>query len=385
MIRQGNVRERRREEMHQLYCRADGRNGYRDRSGGDVRKQFEPGPFNWYALTQTDGSADALAQVVNKDSTNPMFAGMISKVIIGGTGNQNPYGNIHKVLDALNIKMDRNEINHNSHFHIYLAPPTAKEIGSKKLLADMPLALASDTSSSDTSLQTAAQGLLDYTSTLITGEELMFTMDVPSVPAQQTPVVIAQAATPASPQSDYILKACQESINYSDAAVFDGIGIAGEIKNYIQNRDNRPVKLDSIKNITQLEATKHGKITSEGVYIPERGYLGNDRATFMAEFEGKRYKVIVDIHVVTYIDPGTDYPTTTCPPPKLIKVNGKPVSGSIDYNLGNITVTFADLTGGALGQTTGNSIIKGARLEIVSGAAIFLPTPIASCNDRYNH
>ena len=44
----------------------------------------------------------------------------------------------------------------------------------------------------------------------ITGEELMFTMDVPSAPAQQTPIVLAQAATPATPPN-YILKDCIEA------------------------------------------------------------------------------------------------------------------------------------------------------------------------------
>ena len=46
MIRQENVRERRREEMHKLSCSLDGRNGHRDRCGGDAEKQFEPDPFS---------------------------------------------------------------------------------------------------------------------------------------------------------------------------------------------------------------------------------------------------------------------------------------------------------------------------------------------------
>ena len=45
MIRQENVRERRREEMHKLSCSTDKRNGYRGRRGGDAGKQFEPDPF----------------------------------------------------------------------------------------------------------------------------------------------------------------------------------------------------------------------------------------------------------------------------------------------------------------------------------------------------
>ncbi len=219
------------------------------------------------------------------------------------------------------------------------------------LLADTAITATS----TPATLQADAQGLLDYTQTLITGEELMFIMDVPSVPAQQTLIVLAQTATPATPQPDYILKGCQETEQVS--TIFGGFSPAGMISNYIQNRDNRPVELSAIKNITLLEATKHGSITGLTVfqYTPEPNYFGKDKATFMAEFEGKRYKIILDIHVVTKVDEG-DNPTTTCPPPKLIKVNGKPVSGSSGYDFGSVSVTFADLTGGALGQTTGSSI-----------------------------
>ena len=185
----------------------------------------------------------------------------------------------------------------------------------------------------------------------------MFTMDVPSVPVQQTPIVLAQAATPATPRFDYILKDCQEAEQVS--TTFNAISPEGMLAVYLGNRSNRDILSDtaalaSIKT-TLLEGTAHGKITSEGVYIPEPNYFGKDKVVFMAEFEGKRYKIILDIHVVAKVDEG-DSPTTTCPPPKLIKVNGKPVSGASDYNFNSVSVTFADLTGGALGQTTGSTI-----------------------------
>jgi len=68
---------------------------------------------------------------------------------------------------------------------------------------------------------------------------------------------------------------------------------------------------------------------------------------------------------------------TSCPPPQLIKVNGKPVSGSSGYDLNatanitaldgssiaqtiigisGITLNIADLPGGAVGQTVGTNI-----------------------------
>ncbi|MBU0621288.1 MAG: matrixin family metalloprotease [Gammaproteobacteria bacterium] len=74
----------------------------------------------------------------------------------------------------------------------------------------------------------------------------------------------------------------------------------------------------------------------------------------MVEFEGKRYKFILQIKVMEYVPDDT-----TCPPPKLIKVT-KPSSGAsglgAGYNLGSVGVTFSDLAGGALGQTIGSTI-----------------------------
>jgi len=80
------------------------------------------------------------------------------------------------------------------------------------------------------------------------------------------------------------------------------------------------------------------------MYEPEPGYEGQDRAVFMAEFEGKRYKIIVVIEVSQYVDESA----SVCPKPQLIKVN-KPQNGSsiIDLN----TLNFASLEKGAVGQS----------------------------------
>jgi len=218
-------------------------------------------------------------------------------------------------------------------------------------------------------LQTEAQGLLDYAQSLTnTGDELMFIMDVPYAPAQQTPIVLAQAATPVAGstlQPDYILKQCQETESTGDPrSAMRSVDPAGWLAVYIGNRDHRviysnPEALAAIKT-TLLEGTTHGKISSvvdntgrpwyRYDAVPE--YVGKDRAVFMAEFEGKRYKIVIDLRVFI----GVDENNPTCPPPQLIKVNGKPVSGSSGYDLNSVSVTFADLTGSAVGQAVGNTI-----------------------------
>ena len=186
----------------------------------------------------------------------------------------------------------------------------------------------------------------------------MFIMDVPAVPPQQAPIVLAHAADTGSvtAQPDYLLKTCKETESAGDPkSAFRAIDPAGMLKVYIQNRDNRPVRVETITNVTMLQNTAQGNITSvvdntgRSWYrydaIPD--YVGNDQAIFMAEFEGKRYKIVLEIHVLIVID---DH-SPTCPPPQLIKINGKPVSGSNGYNsvydLSSVTVTFADLPDGA--------------------------------------
>jgi hypothetical protein len=212
-------------------------------------------------------------------------------------------------------------------------------------------------------LQSEAQGLLDYAQPLIEGDELMFIMDVPYIPAQDTPIVLAQATTPAAgatPRPDYILQTCGETVSTGDPqSAMRGVDPAGLFAVYLQNHDKRTVDMAMLAAIktTMLEGTKHGKIFSEvdnlGLtsyhYDPEPSYIGNDRAIFLAEFEGKVYKIVVELHVFM----GVDENSPSCPPPTLIKVNGKPVSGSSSFDLNSIPVTFSDLTGAAIGQTAG--------------------------------
>lgn len=197
----------------------------------------------------------------------------------------------------------------------------------------------------------------------------MFIMDVPSVPVPQMPIVLAQAATPTTPTPDFILKECQEMISTGDSlSDMRIIYPAGLLAVYLGNNSDRNIldnqtDMTSIK-VTLLQGTTHGEIaffdTQQITYIYDAipNYVGNDKAIFMAEFEGKRYKIIVELHVFD-VAPMENHPTS-CPPPQLIKVNGKPVSGSkgydSGYSFGSLSVTFADLAGGAVGQATGATI-----------------------------
>jgi hypothetical protein len=234
-------------------------------------------------------------------------------------------------------------------------------------------------------LQNDAQGVVDYTQTLIEGEELMFTMDVPYVPAQETPIVLAQAdaaSAGATPQPDYLLKVCDETMSTGrSTSAIRGVDPGYMLANFLNSQSDKQVVFDlaSIKNITLLEGTKHGELVAGTStsgrtayrYDPTPNYVGEDQAVFMTEFEGKRYKIVVKLMVSLVVD----YNSPLCPenPYELIKIQ-KPSSGSSGYDLNSISVTFADLTGSALGQTNATGIRKmGTRkMNRKMGAELFL-------------
>ena len=211
----------------------------------------------------------------------------------------------------------------------------------------------------------------------------MFTMEVPYVPVQDAPIVMAQAtASGATTQPDYLLKTCEEVPSVGGiVTAMNLVDPAGSLAANIGNRDHRWIDSDTVATIkiTQLQGTTHGKLildekagkystpvgTPDGkiiyqetgaarvsyIYESKPGYVGKDKAVFLAEFEGKRYKIVIDLVVSTVIDENSPQ----CPPTKLIKVS-KPTTGSSGIDLGGITLNIADLPGGAVGETTGTSI-----------------------------
>jgi hypothetical protein len=171
----------------------------------------------------------------------------------------------------------------------------------------------------------------------------MFIMDVPYAPAQQTPIVLAQAVTQGAGstlQPDYILNDCKETQSAGDPrSAMRAVDPAFMLKNYLEWHDKTgklEVDLVAIKT-TLLEGTTHGKISSvvdntgrpwyRYDAVPE--YVGKDRAVFMAEFEGKRYKIVIELHVFIT----TDGSGESCSPPQLIKVNGTIKGARLKYFL----------------------------------------------------
>lgn len=178
------------------------------------------------------------------------------------------------------------------HFHIYLKPPARVNIDdASHLLANAP-SNSADANANSLALQQDTQALLDYAQTILDmGEEIMFFIDIPAMPVQETPVVLAQASAPgtaANQQPDYILKACTETQSTGDPrSAVRGIDPAYMLKNYIQSRDRSgPIRLNSgLSFLSGFSADFHaasltvGSITayaSSGVFLP-RLECGLDR------------------------------------------------------------------------------------------------------------
>lgn len=193
----------------------------------------------------------------------------------------------------------------------------------------------------------------------------MFVMDVPYVPAEPAPIVLAGGTssttnTPGRPV--YLLKECQEVPSVGDPrSAQRSVDPATMLRDYIEGRVHRALDPKAFKNPTLLESPKHGKMTrrggdSEGFvafgFDPTPEYIGKDRAVFTVDYKGQRYKIVVEFIVSHRVDENTPL----CPAePKLIKVQ-QPASGSSGFDLNGVSVSFADLSNGALGQTSGQSI-----------------------------
>lgn len=128
-------------------------------------------------------------------------------------------------------------------------------------------------------------------------------------------------------QPDYILKSCEETVSGVTAVIrARSFSPAATLAEYLGNKNNRdilgnPTAFASIKTIL-LEDTKHGKMTTQTddagltyyyVYTAIPNYEGKDKAIFMAEFEGKRYKIVLELHVFA-IAPMENQSVYSCPP-----------------------------------------------------------------------
>lgn len=305
---------------------------------------------------------------------------LIARVLTGKTDGN--YRNMKAVFDKLGIPTGNDNIDH---FHIYLRPPEMLGISgmpSNNLLANGVPALQSGSSNSPTLLEPNVQGLLNYTQSVIeTGDELMFAINIPYVPVQETSIVLAEATiSRTSPNTltadgnqkpDYILNDCQEFTNHMDPSSAEhSIDPAGQLSNYYYDNYKRQIDDNAIRASILVEP-KYGemveRVDTTGhraySYNPNPGFLGTDTVVFQAEYGGKRYKIVMKLIVTTTIL-GND---PLCSKPRLIKVGNQSIPDVLRGDSGDVTVSISPLDGTAVGQTTGEGV--SAQITLDSNAA----------------
>jgi len=260
-------------------------------------------------------------------------------------------------------------------------------VAAQNLLADNA-ALSSATVVSDDTLQAAAQALLDDIQPgfdFEEGEVSMFVMDMPDLPPQYEQVMLVQASQSQQTKAQYerTIGLCALINNPPNApkepwAGSDGLSPVVAVSNYFRAVENNLDFKYEGGRASVLEKPKHGVLQAtdgEGYYyFPEAGYLGTDRATFLVEIAGRKYKAVHYLRVMEIVPEDGRLDKRYCPNGRWWKISLNPddpnaaqytfeypsqwVSAPWTGTLSGVekaNLSFADLAGGAVGQTTANT------------------------------
>jgi len=143
----------------------------------------------------------------------------------------------------------------------------------------------------------------------------MFIPDMPNIPPQDVPVMIAQAnqAQANDVTTTRTVGVCHPSPNDpADYSGENGIAPIGDAEFYLKQYEQRSVSGPA--TVTILQQPKHGilRLVTEAdrgilfgstadpldpnaglyAYLPEKGYLGKDKAVALVEFEGIKVKLV---------------------------------------------------------------------------------------------
>ena len=153
-----------------------------------------------------------------------------------------------------------------------------------------------------------------------------------------------------TPRPNYILTDCQEIPEMTPSSSAQrAVDPPGAIDVYITHRGGKSIRPESAA-VTLIEKPKHGVLTEEVAntgyrffgYDQKPGFVGKDRAVFLVEAGGERYKVVVTLVVTVGAAPDIPSP---CPPARLKKLSDA-----------GVRVSFTHLPGSSLGQSIGTTI-----------------------------
>jgi hypothetical protein len=363
---------------------------------------------SWDALQIQNGGNLSLDIRTALFGNGSQSSGMISQVLVGGGkinrdgslttyNQQNPQRSMRAALRRLGITNQPTK-GHQNHFHIYLRPPEIMPIGGyaqPKLLQTVQVVSPSD------NLAPLPEN------SLTSGEiEMFMSLFVPAIPPMQEvvaiPPAIVQMVTNTT-KPDMILNGGCNVVQTPDTPSTDdrnGFFPAQNVSWYFSNIKN--IQVDASKaTVKVIKNPQHGVLTQVSLeeakklvdaplsgplyrYQPNSGYLGADDAILLVELNGKSYKIHTKFYVVKEVNDNNFYgqgtPATLCAnsQPKrvatltfnqdislaqwgdIVQEMAASVEG-MKYNqyiatASGVTLDFADLPGGAVGETTGTSI-----------------------------
>jgi len=168
----------------------------------------------------------------------------------------------------------------------------------------------------------------------------MFAVDIPDVPPQYAPVVIAQAggAKQSAAKTDRILSVCQLIENppmMPGGSAVNSMSPILALRNYFKVQEKRIVEGPS--TATVLENPKDGELKDQGTsvlrngtlvdtgerrysYLAAPSYLGKDRSVLLVEMGGMRIRVVYSYHVVDVVE-GNEH---LCPSPRVRRIAFSP-------------------------------------------------------------
>ena len=244
----------------------------------------------------------------------------------------------------------------------------------------------------------------------------MFIPDMPNVPPQDVPVMIAQAnqAQSSTALTVRTVGICYGIPNGVDTSPTGGnvVDPREEAHNYLFNYEKKNVANTVPTTVTILQQPAHGILRlitqadigtilpgSGGtvdpanpgyIYLPEKGYIGQDKAVVLVEIGGVKVKEIFYFHdmdertspcnggdgiystwkisstldangtsTLTSVDYLPSLATATTPVTNaatLASVLGTSLASTLDANTTGVTLNIANLPNAAIGQTVGTNI-----------------------------
>jgi hypothetical protein len=187
------------------------------------------------------------------------------------------------------------------------------------------------------------------------GGNMVFALDVPNPPEYQSVAMTQTSQDHPADKLDRTVGVCQLVQNPADSGMQAGetsaendIGPVGDLLNYFRSSESKSIQFGGEVKI--LQAPKYGQLQplekGSYTYIPNAGYFGTDKATFLVNISGMKVKMVYTIHVEDAVDDSNR--SELCPRSYRRIADGPPAVGGIPtmaylaptYSIANLTVSL---------------------------------------------